>query len=395
MIRSAVIIIDRRHWHDWKRLLARRTLLERAVLTLGDAGIERIAILGGEGIKLALAGHATIPAVLHFDRLVSAAGVSQAIGITQDEPAICMTKPVVVDRAVVKGLVVPNSDAVKDDASAELFTASVRTLLAVANDQQPVSSSEMVEVGFTAQERRAAELRLLYAAKKPVEIDGIAAFYVCRPLSRYLTLSLLNTEVAPNHVSMLSLVLGVLSGPVAAYGSHSALLLSTMMLFAGTILDCVDGDLARVTQQRSRLGEWLDTLADDLSSVSFVAGLALGIAWWPLPFAPSTFGLSVAALSLASDAYMYSVLIREHRAIDVNQFPYFFLTPDKAPAGGVAKYLQYFARRDFVIMIFVGLAIFDLNWISLMLLGISLTGGALAVLLTAVDRFTRTKRATM
>jgi phosphatidylglycerophosphate synthase len=54
-----------------------------------------------------------------------------------------------------------------------------------------------------------------------------------------------------------------------------------------SILDSVDGELARLRYQFSKLGQWLDNIADDIVDNAFIAasGYALGGVWMWLAFA--------------------------------------------------------------------------------------------------------------
>jgi len=46
---------------------------------------------------------------------------------------------------------------------------------------------------------------------------------------------------------------------------------------AQSVLDGCDGEMSRVTYRGSHLGEWLDTIGDDLTNYGFFAGAAVGL----------------------------------------------------------------------------------------------------------------------
>jgi hypothetical protein len=185
---------------------------------------------------------------------------------------------------------------------------------------------------------RAAERELALALRKTVAADGPLAFYVVRPVSRAIALPLARTFVAPNAITLLALGLGITAAAAAARGAG---LLAGIALWLGSILDCVDGDLARLKLASSRAGEWLDTLTDDLTTFSLLAavGWHLGGAWWVI-------GAAGAGLGMACSAKLYADLARLRLPIDTARYPWFF---GEAYAGTLRPGLQPFSvlfRRD-------------------------------------------------
>jgi phosphatidylglycerophosphate synthase len=115
----------------------------------------------------------------------------------------------------------------------------------------------------------------------------------------------------------------------------------------GATVDCVDGDLARLRVELSKSGEWLDSVADDVSTFGLLAGMgaALGGSW-----------LILAAIGVVSGAgtavKLYSDLHRMKRPIDTARYPWFFERPAAAAAGakrGLARAVNaasYVFKRD-------------------------------------------------
>lgn len=92
------------------------------------------------------------------------------------------------------------------------------------------------------------------------------AFYIGRPLSYWLTIPFLNTNLTPNQVSYISIIpvfIGFLLMTFAE--SKIVLLLGWLMLFLWNLLDGVDGNLARYRKQFSKDGSVIDAMAGYVS----------------------------------------------------------------------------------------------------------------------------------
>jgi phosphatidylglycerophosphate synthase len=105
--------------------------------------------------------------------------------------------------------------------------------------------------------------------------DGIVDRFVNRPLGRYLSKILVHTPFSPNQVSVVSTLVGILSGWFFAGGYF---ILGALLLQLSAIIDCVDGDLARVLYKESRLGKWLDLVGDQFVHIAVFAGIGFGLA---------------------------------------------------------------------------------------------------------------------
>lgn len=96
--------------------------------------------------------------------------------------------------------------------------------------------------------------------------------------SMRLTRALARTRITPNHVSIFGLALGALACVLAVRGTFAALIVAGLIMQIHNILDSVDGELARLKKQYSKVGQWLDNLADDVLDNAFVlcAGIGAG-----------------------------------------------------------------------------------------------------------------------
>lgn len=107
-------------------------------------------------------------------------------------------------------------------------------------------------------------LELLKSRQKPGE--GVPAYtrWINRGLARYVAAGAFRIGIRPNAVTAISaLVSGIgLVVLVMAPRTISTGILVAVILAAGYLLDSADGQVARLSEQSSRAGEWLDHVVD-------------------------------------------------------------------------------------------------------------------------------------
>jgi putative membrane protein len=107
--------------------------------------------------------------------------------------------------------------------------------------------------------------------------DGLVDKYFNRPVGRLLSKALVHTAVSPNQVSIAATLLGVFSAWLFARGDYWSALWGAVFLQVSAIVDCVDGDLARVLFKESRLGRWLDIAGDQVVHFSVFTCIGVGL----------------------------------------------------------------------------------------------------------------------
>jgi archaetidylinositol phosphate synthase len=95
--------------------------------------------------------------------------------------------------------------------------------------------------------------------------------YLYRPLSLRAANLLAPTFVTPIQMTWVSALLFV-AGAIA-FGMDSYIL-GALLTLIGEIVDCVDGDLARITGRTSRWGAFLDSVLDRWTDAALILGLA-------------------------------------------------------------------------------------------------------------------------
>ena len=136
------------------------------------------------------------------------------------------------------------------------------------------------------------------AALKDATVEEAVNLHVHRRLAFLLIKPMQGRfeAITPNHITLLSGVLGALSG-VSAYRSveHGAvwLALGALLLMLSAVVDCADGMLARLRGQSSDFGMLLDGVMDLVTGVSAWYGICYAVCatislrgeWWYCSFA--------------------------------------------------------------------------------------------------------------
>ena len=102
--------------------------------------------------------------------------------------------------------------------------------------------------------------------------DGFISRHLNRRMSRPAARLLVHTPVTPNQVSFASL--GVALGAFAAFASgyHIA---GALLTQASSVVDGVDGDLARAKGMTSAFGGFMDSILDRYADALIILGLAI------------------------------------------------------------------------------------------------------------------------
>lgn len=214
---------------------------------------------------------------------------------------------------------------------------------------------------------RVAEDLLWNSCRKP--IDGIVARHLNRNISLFISRRIAHWPVTPNHVSLVNFALGILMAFAIANGGYGWFLLGTLIFKLNSILDGVDGELARVRYQMSVTGEWMDTVSDDLSNLLFYVSLSVGAFAMTGDSLWVTLGFVSVIPSLLATAYQYTLLIRGGRG-DLLAIKWLFERGNgkgnetQTAFGAFMDKLKYVVKKDFFVALTVAAALVGvLPWV--------------------------------
>lgn len=241
--------------------VAGMSVLLRQLFSLQDAGIDVIEIEGTPEAQLPLDSRLTV-------RLVAVpAPVSEADRADRRRALLQARLGLVWHRLLPKRLLLGGYHGDLEAAQLE--------------------PDEFVSPVFDAASARAAEDRLLQSLLKAT--DGLISRAINRRISLRVTRMVLETPLTPNQMTIIASLFGLAAIAVVVAGGADWLVPGAVLLQIQSILDGCDGEISRLKYIRSRLGEWLDQVLDDLVNVGYFAATG-----WALSQAGSGIALPVA-----------------------------------------------------------------------------------------------------
>ena len=102
--------------------------------------------------------------------------------------------------------------------------------------------------------------------------DGFVSRHLNRRISRPVARLLCRTPATPNQVSIASLGVALAAFFCFVYGYH---IIAALLVQASSIVDGVDGDLARLKQMTSAFGGFLDSILDRYADALIILGLTM------------------------------------------------------------------------------------------------------------------------
>jgi CDP-L-myo-inositol myo-inositolphosphotransferase len=100
--------------------------------------------------------------------------------------------------------------------------------------------------------------------------DGLVSRWLNRPVSQFISSLVLQLPgVRPWHASVGAAVTGLLMVAALLFGGRTGLIAGGVLFHAASVIDGVDGEIARATYRASRSGAILDTTIDMITNLAF------------------------------------------------------------------------------------------------------------------------------
>jgi len=141
--------------------------------------------------------------------------------------------------------------------------------------------------------------------------DSIVAVLYAGRVARWLIPSARRAGFSPNQVTLGSLAVTLVAALLAAFGDRTAWIFAAILVQAGFVLDCLDGQLARVTERVSDFGRYLDSLTDLIKVFALISAMTLS---------RLRHGAGPAVCALGALAF-FGYLLCEYHVQLVRQFP--------------------------------------------------------------------------
>lgn len=121
-----------------------------------------------------------------------------------------------------------------------------------------------------------ASQRIIAATGKPG--DGIVSRHINRPMSQAITRIVLHIPGArPWHATFAAGLIGLVMLACLVFGGHTGLLAGAALFQLASIIDGVDGEMARATFRSSARGAMMDSLTDAATNLGFLGGVSYNV----------------------------------------------------------------------------------------------------------------------
>lgn len=333
---------------DPEAVVAGLPVLLRQLLSLQDAGIGEVEVAGGVPAELAKDSRVGIRLVNSPPvRPLASLGASSSAGPPELTAHVGLVWHPAIPKRLAQGSQTTNIEAA------------------------PLEPGEFIVTTETAATRDQAERLLLKTLFKPT--DGIVSRKLNRHISLQVTRALLKWPVNPNQMTVVAALFGLAAIVVVALRGTSGLIPGALLLLVQSILDGCDGEISRLKYLRSRLGEWLDQLFDDVVNVGYFA--AVGYTLYRAGSVPAGWITLVGVIShLIYQAALYTALLtRGGGSGSVTSIRWWGqkAAPTSQPAAGkrgvkqlLDDLIEMGARRDFFTFLYLPCALLHLDLIA-------------------------------
>ncbi len=350
-----------------ERKIAGLTVGERLLLALSFEGIGRVAFVG-DGPR---------PVSSRADIEIFDADSD----FPPDEPFWLLISDTVFDRSMLREGNEPEPDLplrLLDPSAWKTVVEDPPGWLALTDKGRAVQGSRFAIRITDRTMARAAQRALLLSLIKP--LDGFVSRHINRKISLGITKYLVRTGLAPNHLTVFIMLLGVASGVFAALADPWWMLVIAGFLFqAQSVLDGCDGEIARLTYRFSYTGQWMDTIGDDLTNWMFTLGLAIGQArMMNLPLLYAAGGYVLVA-QLWAAGIMYQRLVKMGTG-DLLAIPNAVTGSEaKGLLGRIVKVLHVMSKKDTFVFVTAIMAAAQIPLVAFGLIGFGSTGMAIGL----------------
>lgn len=239
-----------------------------------------------------------------------------------------------------------------------------------------------------AESKEVAKNALIRSLIKPT--DGWVSKNLNRPISTSITRLLANTSITPNQFTIFTGLIGVLTGYFLAQGPYWGFMIGALLFHLTSVLDGVDGELARLKFMSSPYGQWLDTVVDNSSYVIALVGYLIGLYSDGFTSFERIAGISAVVFTLLALGSMYYYLRRYDKGGSLLNIDFGY----KSGQGTMDKVLRALAplgKRDLFALIFFIMGLFGILNLALIFIAV-LSATMLVISLQAHMAMARTRK---
>lgn len=111
-----------------------------------------------------------------------------------------------------------------------------------------------------------------YVKREPIFSYAIY-YWLSSPLIKILA----KTSITPNQISFLYLILAIIGGVLFSFGIYLYSIIAMLLVQIYQILDCVDGEIARMKNIQCKYGEWVELNTDMVIVLPLFLGISIGV----------------------------------------------------------------------------------------------------------------------
>lgn len=228
----------------------------------------------------------------------------------------------------------------------------------------------------------AAARKILAATTKPS--DGIVSRWLNRPISQRLSAILLQIDgIRPWHLTIVTATMGLVMFVSFLQPGPGGLILGGILFHVASVVDGIDGEIARATSRSSEGGAMLDSAVDMVTNLLFYLGVTVSLArlYGPEHLLVGGWCLALAIIGLLL-IRMLANSAGDRGSFDIVKVHYRTRYPDGIPAK-ITNFLVAITSRDFfafgnALIILSGwgmlvtwlLAIFATIWVAYILMAV-------------------------
>lgn len=216
-----------------------------------------------------------------------------------------------------------------------------------------VTGCEWIDIDTLQDLEKAKKLYWTILRKNLIKpTDGPISKYINRPISTRISLYLYKkgVKISPNSITILTFLLGLISTFILAQGMY---IIGGLIVFLVSMLDGVDGELARLRNETTAFGGFLDSVLDRYVDLMIILSLVYSFGW--IKWITGWFEILILILASAG-VFMHSYIVHvaKFRGLDITNLEKAFP----------------FASRDVRLFIVTLFCLISLPIISLILLAI-------------------------
>jgi hypothetical protein len=112
---------------------------------------------------------------------------------------------------------------------------------------------------------------------KGYDVEELLDIFFYRPMSFVFVKLIYSTDITPNQISIVSMLFGILTGVMFGFGKYQFFVFGAIALLISNVLDCADGQLARLKKNGTGIGRIIDGFIDYITGLSIYVGIGIGL----------------------------------------------------------------------------------------------------------------------